>query len=109
MKTLLVFATLFAVFTDTAPATDRTEPIDIGSKRELFVDQHLIEKLHSARLTLHHPQAREIAIRFDKPWEGNTSGYPTVMLDGDLFKMIYRGHRMIWDGGWDVFAAVNGG
>ena len=99
MKTLLLFATLFAVFADTAPATDRTEPIDIGSKRELFVDQHLIEKLHSARLTLHHPQAREIAIRFDKPWEGNTSGYPTVMLDGDLFKMIYRGHRMIWDGG----------
>jgi len=27
------------------------------------------------------------------PWEGNTSGYPTVMQDGDMFKMIYRGQN----------------
>jgi hypothetical protein len=82
-----------------ATATLAADPINIGSRRELFVDDTLIEKLVSARLTLHHPQAREVAMRFDKPWEGNTSGYPTVMRDGDLFKMIYRGHRMIWDSG----------
>ena len=76
-----------------------SEPIDIGSRRELFVDDYLIEKLEGARLTLHHPQAREVAIRFDQPWEGNTSGYPTLMRDGDLFRMIYRGHRMVWDSG----------
>jgi len=81
----------------TQPA--RANPIEIGSRRELFVDQHLIETLIHARLTLHHPTAREIAIRFDQPWEGNTSGYPTIMRDGELFRMIYRGHRMIWDSG----------
>tara|TARA_Y100001934_G_C11995789_1_gene605300 strand:- start:142 stop:354 length:213 start_codon:yes stop_codon:yes gene_type:complete len=43
------------------------------SQRELFVDHHLIEKLEGARLVLHHPVAREEAIRFDPPWEGNTS------------------------------------
>lgn len=75
------------------------EPIEIGSRRELFVDRHLIEMLDGARLTLHHPQAREVSIRFDQPWEGNTSGYPTVMRDGDLLRMIYRGHRMIWERG----------
>lgn len=80
-------------------ALSAAEPIDIGSRRELFVDQRLIEKLDNAKLTLHHPQAREVAIRFDSPWEGNTSGYPTVMRDGDLFRMIYCGHRMVWDSG----------
>ena len=65
------------------------EPIDIGSRRELFVDRYLIDKLDGVRLVLHQPQPREVAIRFDQPWEGNTSGYPTVMRDGDVFKMIY--------------------
>ena len=74
------------------------EPIDIGSRRELFVDRYLIDKLDGVRLVLHQPQPREVAIRFDQPWEGNTSGYPTVMRDGDVFKMIYAGHHMIWDG-----------
>lgn len=75
------------------------ETINIGSRRELFVDRYLIDKLDAARLTLHHPQPREVAIRFDQPWEGNTSGYPTVMRDGELFRMIYGGHRMIWESG----------
>ena len=80
-------------------ALSAAEPIEIGSQRELFVDASLVEKLDNAKLTLHHPQPRDLAIRFDQPWEGNTSGYPTVMRDGDLFRMIYRGHRMVWDSG----------
>lgn len=82
-----------------ATAACSAEPIEIGSRRELFVDRHLIDRIDGARLTLHRPQAREVAIRFDQPWEGNTSGYPTVLRDGDLFRMIYRGHRMVWDSG----------
>ena len=74
-----------------------TEPIDIGSRRELFIDTHLIASTHGLKLTLHHPMPREIAMTFDKRWEGNTSGYPTVIKDGDIYRMIYRGHRMIWD------------
>jgi len=94
MKTPFLCATFFVVVIANAAV-----PIEIGSRRELFVDRHLIDKLEGARLALHHPQAREIAVRFDQPWEGNTSGYPTVMHDGERFIMIYRGHRMIWDGG----------
>ncbi len=90
-------ATFILLFFSTALSA--AEPIDIGSRRELFVDQHLIEKLDGVRLTLHHPRPREIAMKFDQPWEGNTSGYPTVMRDGELFRMIYRGHRMVWDSG----------
>ena len=83
----------------TAAILTGEDTIDIGRRRELFVDDYLIDTLKGARLTLHRPVPREIALVFDEQWEGNTSGYPTVMKDGDLFKMIYRGHRMIWDEG----------
>ena len=95
-KLIASFVLLLTVFAPTLPAA---EHIDIGSRRELFIDHHLIGSLGGVRLVLHRPQPREIVLRFDQPWEGNTSGYVTVMRDGDRLRMIYRGHRMIWDGG----------
>ena len=74
------------------------DPIDIGSRRELLVDDALTERIEGkATLKLHHPQQREIAMTFNKPWEGNASGYPTVFKDGDLYRMYYRGHRYTLD------------
>jgi hypothetical protein len=67
------------------------EAIDIGSRRELFVDDLLIDRLNGARLELHLPQPREIVLRFDQPWEGLYSGYETVLKDGDVFRFYYRG------------------
>ena len=75
-----------------------SEPIDIGSRRELFVDQALVERLDGrAEFRLHHPTPHEVALTFDKPWEGNASGYATVFQDGDIYRMYYRGHRYIID------------
>lgn len=76
-------------------AVHADEPLDIGSRRELFVDWSLIDQFAGIQLELHHPQAGEVAMTFDQPWEGNTSGYPTVLKDGDRYKMWYRGHRYI--------------
>ena len=74
------------------------DPIDIGSRRELMVDSHMIESFDGdAELKLHHPVRREVALTFDKPWEGNASGYPTVFQDGDIYRMYYRGHRYVID------------
>jgi hypothetical protein len=98
MKPVL-FSVLMVISASATLSAQDVEAINIGSRRELFVDRHLIEKLDGTRLELHHPQPREVAIKFDKPWEGNTSGYPTVMRDGELYRMIYRGHRMVWDSG----------
>ena len=66
-------------------------PIDIGSRRELFVDDYLIAKMTSLTLKLQEPTPREVAVVHDKPWEGNTSAYHTVFRDGDLFRMYFRG------------------
>lgn len=65
--------------------------IGIGSRLELFVDHYLIDRLDGARLKLHPPTRREIAIQVEYPWEGNSCGYVTVMKDHDLFRMYYRG------------------
>jgi hypothetical protein len=67
--------------------------IDIGSRRELFVDQLLIDKLEHAELRMHAPEPVSIALKFDKPWEGRFSGYVTVLHDTEqgLFRLYYRG------------------
>ncbi len=71
------------------------EPIDIGSRRELFVDDTLIEKLSGqASLRLHHPTPREIAMVHDASWEGSTSGYHTVFKDGGIYRMYHRGSHI---------------
>ncbi len=67
------------------------EPITIGSRLELFVDDYLIQEMSGAELVLHHPTPREVAIVHDEPWEGNISTYVTVFQDGDLYRMYYRG------------------
>ena len=49
------------------------EPIEIGSRRELFVDRYLIDELSGgAALTLHKPEPQEVVLTTAKPWEGNT-------------------------------------
>lgn len=75
-------------------AAGNGEPIDIGSRRELFVDGHLIEALKDARRRMHHPVPREIAIKHDAPWEGAGSGYHSVIRDGDLYRLYYRGSAL---------------
>ena len=67
------------------------EPLKLGSRRELFVDEHLIESKTGVVLKMHKPQAQEVALVCDAPWEGNTSGYFTLLQDGDLFRCYYRG------------------
>ena len=75
-------------------ADDAMPVINIGSQRELFVDDHLIESLTDARRVLHQPTPREIAIRNDAPWEGAGSGYHSVIRDGGFYRMYYRGSKL---------------
>ncbi len=65
--------------------------IELGDRRELFVDDYLIERLSGVELRLQKPVPRNVAIDHDAPWEGNTSAYHTVFQDGNLFRAYYRG------------------
>ncbi len=100
MKRSLAFvAVLLLNTTAVLYAVEGDEAIDIGSRRELFVDDHLIETLRDARRQLHHPTPREIAIVHDAPWEGAGSGYHSVIRDGDLYRLYYRGSALGVDNG----------
>ncbi|MEZ6062745.1 MAG: hypothetical protein R3C19_20565 [Planctomycetaceae bacterium] len=69
-----------------------SEPIDIGGRLELFVDDYLIESTSGdVHRELLQPEPRDVVFTTDQPWEGNTSGYYTFFRDGDLYRMIYRG------------------
>jgi hypothetical protein len=65
---------------------------EIGSRLELFADEHLVERLGGeARLVVQRPEPKEVVLAADRPWEGNTSAYYTVFRDGDCYRMYYRG------------------
>ena len=68
--------------------------VDIGSRRELFVDATLIDQLDGVERKLNHPVPGDIAITHDASWEGAGSGYHTVIRDGDLYRMYYRGSAL---------------
>jgi hypothetical protein len=69
--------------------------IDIGSRRELFVDDFLIDRLSgSAQLRLQHPEPKEIVLTHDEPWEGSGSGYHSIFQDGDRYRMYYKSWQL---------------
>ena len=70
------------------------EPVALGSRTELFVDDWLIDSTlspGSVGLRLQTPIRREVVLVTDKPWEGPDSAYYTVFQDGPLVRLYYRG------------------
>jgi hypothetical protein len=65
--------------------------IDIGSRRELFVDRHLVERLDGVHLALETPRDEGPVLEFDRPWEGRFCGYSTIIRDGEKLRAYYRG------------------
>jgi len=69
-----------------------SETLDIGSKRELFVDHYLIDQLNGVELVLCEPKDEGVVFAFDKPWEGQYSGYAVVLkVADDDYRLYYRG------------------
>ena len=87
---IAVFVALMLV----SARTNGQEAIEIGSRRELFVDGHLIDRLVGAQRRMHQPVAREIAVVHDAAWEGAGSGYHSVIHDGDIYRMYHRGSKL---------------
>ncbi|MEE3285003.1 MAG: twin-arginine translocation signal domain-containing protein, partial [Planctomycetota bacterium] len=78
-----------------APKAKSAKVVSIGSRRELFVDEHLIDRMTgAARQQLHNPVTRELSLVHDTPWEGTSCGYHTVFQDADFYRMYYRGAQL---------------
>jgi len=65
--------------------------LDIGSRRELFVDGYLADEFRGkAQLRLQQPVPREVVMVHDVPWEGSATAYHNIFQDGKLYRMYYR-------------------
>jgi hypothetical protein len=91
-KTLvrIAFAPAFLAAAFATLATAQT-PIELGERRELFVDHFLIDRLDNTRLKLAVPRREEKSFPLDKPWEGRFAGASSVVQDGNIYRMYYRG------------------
>ena len=87
--TLCLAATIVSSLAVAGQAEERSVRVD--SRRELFLDYHLIDKLDGARLVLQRPKDEGVVFKFDQPWEGLWAGCATVIKDGDSYRLYYRG------------------
>ena len=86
----LAVAVLPALLNAAAPA----QPVDIGSRRELFVDGHLIGKLTGARLVMHNPQPAPPPARpLPRTGTYGAYAYATVFRDGAIYRLYGRRER----------------
>ncbi|REK10746.1 MAG: hypothetical protein DWQ37_14960 [Planctomycetota bacterium] len=91
---LVCFVALAAIIAapSASPAADDAQPTDIGSRWELFVDPAMIDQMQDVELELAQPKQAEIVLVTDAAWEGPTSGYYSVVQDGDIVRLYYRGY-----------------
>lgn len=70
-------------------------PLRLDSRRELFVDRQLIDRLDNSRLCLHEPNSGGVAIGIDQPWESPMNFGATVIQHRGRYLLYYRtiGHN----------------
>ncbi|MEO6003698.1 MAG: hypothetical protein ABIZ04_27240 [Opitutus sp.] len=64
-------------------------PIELGSRRELFVDEFLIARKSNLELKLHSPTPKEFVMVRDAPWEGSGSDFEVFIREPDVIRMYY--------------------
>jgi hypothetical protein len=95
LPALLMYAASLAVAAPDATITDpdaAPPAIDIGSRLELFVDDHLVAGMQDVAFRLHEPRRQPQAAT---PLVGS---YATVILDGGLYRAYYRGDDATYTG-----------
>lgn len=68
--------------------------LELGSRRELLVDDYLVDKMAGLELRLHHPVPKEIIMVRDAPWEGSGSDFEVLIREEGLIRMYYMGAEL---------------
>lgn len=56
-----------------------------------FWDEYMIDHDYTtASLSVNHPVKRDIAMTFDKPWDGNGNDFFTILKDDGFYRMYYE-------------------
>ena len=85
--------------------------IDVGSDRQLFLDDIWFSRQQDVKLALHPPVPRNVVIQVDHPWEKKNINYSCVLRDGDRYRMWYRAMEEAADGdiNWNCYAESGNG
>ena len=71
-------------------AKETVQVRDVGTRKQLFIDDRFIEARENVTLRLNSPQKLGIVLDSeDTPWENGTGGYFKVIDDRGVFKMYY--------------------
>ena len=89
LPSVVRFASLGALLFAAALSAAEPATIAIGTRRELFVDDFLLDLRDGVDLRLHSPTPREVVFVCDAPWEGSGCGYETIFRDGNVIRMYY--------------------
>jgi hypothetical protein len=89
----LPISLVLALFTTAARlfATDAA-PIDVGDRRQLFIDNLFFGKARGINLRVHQPRkAGDVTIAPDRPWErGGLGPYSSVLWDNGSYHLWYH-------------------
>jgi len=85
--TIFMAAALFIVLAQTGVAGPA---LDVGDRRQVFIDGRFIEQSKGIELTVHRPQKTgSIIIEPDRPWEDDLGQYHCVLKDGETYHLWY--------------------
>ncbi len=111
MITKILPATGFALALIFSAVGAAGEPLALGGRRALFVDEFLIARRDGLELRLHDPRLRETVMTFDARWEGSGSDFQRLIRVGDTYRMYYMATKLTSTdgkkiGGGAVYACV---
>jgi hypothetical protein len=87
VERLRIVSLLFASLT--AAVFGAIEPINVGWRHKVNVDQELTQHLSGTEWRLHHPVSANLAFVPDPPREGNRCAGFAVLHDIDLYRVCY--------------------
>lgn len=101
-KSLLIVSSILLLITIAHPI--HSQPIEIGNRRQVFIDHKFIKESEGVELAVHQPlKTGDYTIQPEHPWEsGGIGPYSSVLKVGDTYHMWY--HSMStphWDTGHD--------
>ena len=71
-----------------------SNPIDLGSRKHVFIDLALVEHAEGIALAVNPPRVGGVAIARDRPWEHHLHFQTTVIDEGDRARMWYTSSVM---------------
>jgi len=92
---LIAMTVLFEATTSLSYGTVKSQTvIDVGAKKQLFIDRLFIESSRGVRLTMNPPyQSGELLVTNDQPWENQKGAYiclyANVLKDKDRIRLWY--------------------